>query len=87
MYDKLCLFDEVVSDDKFTVKELLVPIFEKGRLVYKLPSLQESKDYAQAQLDLFDEKLKSIKRPSSYKLYLSPKLQKLKRTLLKKAKQ
>ena len=68
-------------------KELLVPIFEGGKLVYKIPSLKESQDYAKAQLACFDEGIKALQSPSCYEIRLSKRLQSLKNELLQRAKQ
>ena len=65
--------------------ELLVPIFKKGQLVYEAPSLLQTRDYARAQLERFDEGIKSLKSPKNYELRLSANLQRLKKDLLEKA--
>lgn len=86
LYDELYLADEKVSASA-EFKELLVPIFEKGRLVYENPSLAEIKDYAKTQLARFDEGIKDLQKPTNYELRLSANLQKLKKDLLEKATQ
>ena len=68
-------------------KELLIPIFQKGRLVYEAPSLKASQDYAKAQLACFDEGIKALQNPSHYEIRLSKRLQSLKNELLQRAKQ
>lgn len=65
--------------------ELLVPIFKKGQLMYEIPSLLQTRDYAKAQLERFDEGIKSLKSPKNYELRLSANLQRLKKDLLEKA--
>ena len=46
----------------FTAKELLVPIFQNGELVYNMPSLPEIQKYCAAQVDtLWDEKYALLK--------------------------
>ena len=65
--------------------ELLVPIFKKGQLVYEAPSLLQTRDYARAHLERFDENIKSLKSPKNYELRLSANLQRLKKELLEKA--
>lgn len=95
LYDELYLADETPKyshterseESTPTIKELLVPIFEKGQLVYKVPSLLEVKNYAKAQLELFDEGIKRLQNPTNYELRLSPNLQKLKKSLLEKVAQ
>lgn len=67
-------------------KELLVPIFQKGKLVYEIPSLLQTQNYAKTQLNLFDEAIKDLENPSNYELRLSSNLQKLKKDLLESVK-
>lgn len=83
LFDKLYLADEKVdSTQNFT--ELLVPIFQKGQLVYQSPSLEQIQHYAKTQLALFDEGIKSLENPTKYELRSSPNLEKLKKDLLSK---
>lgn len=67
----------------FTAKELLVPIFLGGELVYERPSLPEIKAYCAAQLDtLWDEVLR-FENPHNYYVDLSQKLWNIKNDLLR----
>ena len=79
-----CILDQHYCQEpnNLSRKELLIPIFQNGELVYELPSLQESRAYAKEQLQCFDEDIKSLENPSRYELCLSLNLQKLKDTLL-----
>lgn len=78
-FDSLFMFhpqytyiNKVVTD--FTARPLLQPIFEKGKLVYKEPSLQEIKQFAANNLDgLWDEYKRSL-NPQDYPVDLSQKL-------------
>lgn len=66
----------------FYVKELLVPIFKDGKLVYKMPTLQEIKaNCDRAYNTLWDEN-KRFKNPNKYYVDLSEKLWKLKNEML-----
>lgn len=67
-------------------KELLVPIFKKGKLVYKMPNLKQIKSYAKTQLSRFDAGILRLKKPKIYELKLSKNLKQLKNELLKRAK-
>ena len=72
---------KTVSD--FTVKPLLEPIFQKGELVYQLPSIQESRAYCAAQVDSLWEEVKRFENPHNYYVDLSQKLWDIKQLLLK----
>ena len=67
----------------FTAKELQVPIFVNGELVYKLPSLSEIREYCQAQVDTLWDEVKRFDNPHTYYVDLSQKLWDIKYALLK----
>lgn len=68
----------------YEVRELLVPIFEKGECVYESPSIDEIKKYCAEQIDtLWPESLR-FENPQTYKVDLSQKLWDLKNDLLNK---
>ena len=67
----------------FTAKELLVPIFKSGKLVYDLPSLQEIQAYCAQQVDTLWDEVKRCDNPHTYYVDLSPKLWQIKYDLLK----
>ncbi len=66
----------------FCVKELLVPIFEEGRLVYKQPALGEIREYCAQQVNLLWDEVKRFENPHNYYVDLSEKLWVIKRELL-----
>lgn len=68
----------------YTVKKVLVQIYDKGELVYKMPSLDEIRARADAELDTLWEETKRLDNPSEYIVDLSEKLWQLKDDLLKK---
>lgn len=70
----------------YAAKELLVPIFKNGELVYKNPPLPEIKAYCEQQVDLLWDEVKRFENPHSYYVDLSEKLWNIKRELLEKAK-
>jgi nicotinate phosphoribosyltransferase len=57
----------------FTAKPLHEDIFVDGELVYKLPCLEESRDYLKANLDSLWEEYKRIMNPEEYPVDLSQK--------------
>lgn len=67
----------------FTARELQVPIFKDGKLVYKLPSLEEIRAYCLAQVDTLWDEVKRFDNPQTYFVDLSQKLWDIKYSLLK----
>ncbi len=68
--------------DSFTAKELQVPVFQGGKLVYELPSLEEIRAYCLAQVDTLWDEVKRFDYPHNYYVDLSEKLWNVKRELL-----
>ena len=68
----------------FTAKELLVPVFLRGKQVYTSPALMDIQAYAQKELDTFWEEYKRLVRPHKYKVDLTDGLYELKTRLLHK---
>ena len=67
----------------FTAKELQVPVFVNGELVYKCPSLQEVRAYCMEQVDTLWDEVKRFDNPHTYYVDLSQKLWDIKYNLLK----
>ena len=67
----------------FTARELQVPVFKSGKLVYKLPSLEEIRAYCLAQVDTLWDEVKRFDNPQTYYVDLSQKLWDIKYDLLK----
>ena len=67
----------------FTAKELLVPIFKNGELVYELPTLKQIQTYCQSQIDTLWDEVKRFDNPHTYYVDLSQKLWDIKYNLLK----
>ena len=68
----------------FTAKELQVPIFINGELVYQLPTLEEVRNYCREQVDTLWDEVKRFDNPQTYHVDLSQKLWDIKYGLLKK---
>ena len=66
----------------FTAKKLLVKIMDKGNLVYKVPTLKESKKYCEEELDKIWDEVKRFENPHTYYVDLSENLWKIKQNLL-----
>ena len=67
-------------------EELLTPIFMKGKLVYALPSLQQIRERAAAQLEAFDKTHKRLTNPHVYPVGLEEQLHQLRMELVISAK-
>ena len=67
----------------FTAKELQVPIFKDGELVYELPSLEQIRTYCLQQVDSLWDEVKRFDNPHNYYVDLSQKLWDIKYGLLK----
>ncbi len=67
----------------FTAKELQVPIFKNGELVYQLPTLDEIRSYCIDQVNTLWDEVKRFDNPHTYYVDLSQKLWDIKYNLLK----
>ena len=67
----------------FTAKELMVPIFRSGELVYQCPDLQQVRTYCKEQVDSLWDEVKRFDNPHTYYVDLSKKLWDIKYSLLK----
>ena len=67
----------------FTAKELQVPIFKNGELVYECPTLQQIRQYCLEQVDTLWDEVKRFDNPHTYYVDLSQKLWDIKYGLLK----
>ena len=67
----------------FYARELQVPIFKDGELVYKLPSLQEIQDYCMKEVASLWDEVKRFENPHAYYVDLSQKLWDIKYGLLR----
>ena len=67
----------------FQAKELQVPIFKNGQLVYDLPKLDEIRTYCLSEVDRLWDEIKRFDNPQTYYVDLSQKLWDIKYGLLK----
>ena len=68
--------------EKYTIRELPVCIFERGKQVYNIPSLKETIEFAKKSKGEFYEEYKRLINPHSYKIDLSDKLYDLRKELI-----
>ena len=71
--------------ENFRAYEMMVPIFQNGELVYKLPTLKEIKTYCASQVSTLWPEVKRFDYPHQYYVDLSPKLMALKDKMLSDA--
>ncbi len=68
----------------YYTKELQQKIFENGKLIYQIPTLKETAQYAKEQLGTLWEEVKRLENPQKYYVDLSQKLYDLKTEMLNK---
>lgn len=66
----------------YSAREMLVPIFKKGKLVYSLPCLEDIRSYCQREVDSMWDEVKRFENPHNYYVDLSQKLWDCKKELL-----
>ena len=66
----------------FRIRELQVPIFKKGKLVYKQPGLKELQEYCAKEVAGLWDEVKRFENPHKYNVDLSKKLWTLKHDML-----
>lgn len=71
---------KIVTD--FTVRELLVPIYEKGKLVYEIPSTEEVRKNCLDRVDALWDEVTRFENPHNYYVDYSQKLWDIRAKLL-----
>lgn len=66
----------------YVIKDLLVPIYDQGKLVYERKTIKEIKKHAQSELDSLWPEYRRLNRPQLYKVDLSKKLWDLKSEMM-----
>jgi len=83
IFDPLATWKRMtLKAETFTVRELLVPVFEKGKCVYPEYSVAEIQKYAKKERDTLWEEHKRLVRPQLMPVDLSPKLYDLKQGMI-----
>ena len=73
---------KVIPGGTYELRELLVPIFKRGQVVYQCPSLDGIREYSKRELDTIWEEIKRFAYPQEYYVDLTKKLLDLKLQLL-----
>lgn len=66
----------------YEIRELQIPVFQKGKLVYKQPTIHERREYCTNQMDTLVPQVKRLTRPHQYYVGLTKELLKLKKELI-----
>jgi nicotinate phosphoribosyltransferase len=66
----------------FSVRDLLVPVFAKGKLVYQSPALKDIRSYCVDEVNTLWDEVKRFENPHHYYVDLSEKLWNIKNDLL-----
>ena len=70
--------------ENFTAEELHVKIYESGKLIYQLPTIEEIKAHCEAEIEGMWDEVKRFNNPHNYYVDLSQKLWDIKHELLNK---
>lgn len=73
-----------ITFENYEIRELQIDVIKQGKLVYKMPSLNEIKAYAKSELESFWDEYKRLDKPHLYKVDLSDELYQLKTSMLDK---
>ena len=68
--------------EKYTIREMLVPLIKDGKCVREKKTVHEIKEYAKEELQSIWDQYKRIKNPHIYKVDLSQKLWELKNNMV-----
>ena len=68
--------------ENYTATELQVPVFQGGKQVYKLPTLEEIRAHCKAEIEGMWDEVRRFNNPHNYYVDLSEKLWKLKQNML-----
>lgn len=70
----------------YIVRELQIPIFKNGELVYNVPTLEERREYCENEMATLYPEIKRLDNPHKYIVDLSVEMQEIKKDLLFNAK-
>jgi nicotinate phosphoribosyltransferase len=86
--DRIYEIDHRISNESGqNFVDLLQPIFRKGELVYKRPTIDESREYARNQLAQAPPDILKLENPRRYDVSLEKSLDELRSTLIARAKE
>ena len=83
LFDPICTWKKtMLKPGTFTVKEILIPIFQNGQCVYDSPDVMEIRDFCKEELDTLWEETRRFINPHEVYVDLSSQLWDIKNTLL-----
>jgi nicotinate phosphoribosyltransferase len=83
LFDPLATWKKTyLEPDTYTLRELLVPIFQTGKCVYTSPSVMEIRNYCAKELDTLWDEARRLINPHNVYVDLSVKLYRMKTELL-----
>lgn len=88
-----CVIVEPTTDARRKVpartqfEDLLVPIFRKGKCVFRIPKIHESREHARNQLKCASPEVLKLNNPRRYDVGLESSLHELRSALIARAKQ
>ncbi len=87
--NSLLLFDPIetwkkthLAPNSYTLRELLVPVFQNGRCVYRSPKVMDIRQYCMREMDTLWEESKRLEYPHQVHVDLSNQLWHMKNQLL-----
>lgn len=78
--------NKTIPGGSYILRDLLVPIFKNGKLVYDSPDIEEIRRYRKEELDTLWEEVKRFSNPQIYYVDLTKKLLDLKHEMIDKYK-
>ncbi|MGD9604670.1 MAG: nicotinate phosphoribosyltransferase [Bacilli bacterium] len=85
LFDPVAIWKRKQIND-FEKRELLVPIFKNGKLVYQLPKIDDIRAYCLAELNTLWDEVKRFENPHNYYVDLSQKLWDVKNNMIEQSK-
>ncbi len=73
-----------ITFEDYEIRTLQVDVIKNGKLVYKMPTLNEIREYTKQELESFWDEYKRLDKPHLYKVDLSDALYELKNNMLDK---
>jgi nicotinate phosphoribosyltransferase len=64
------------------LEPLLAPVLDRGRLVYRFPSLEEIRERREADLQRLPRRFRKLENPAPYPVHLTPRLRDLKEHMI-----
>lgn len=81
LFDPIHIWKKKIVEN-YTAKPLCRRIFDKGKLVYEVPTIEESRAFCKEEIDKLWDEVKRFENPHTYYVDLSQKLWNIKQELL-----